>query len=297
MATIDNKVTFEEFRKRCEDKSTITTKGQLYVGTSDHDTVNGKQITRTVATPEPIEYALLVRDDTQAGGLNWKSVADVLSAAKNDGHQSTSVESADNAKTAGVASNVESQINGHNITTIFESDGITAKEATNVSQAINGKSISTIFESDGITAKNAARTDFTNSEWTLASLSTAYVGDSALNGHEYAYINSADFSTDAVYQIVVVFGVGSSYASALLYIDETFTFLPKNPGHTGFSAFVYNTPEGAPFFVTCEVSYSASTDQVWFTCKRIDATMDNNVVSLVTYQKLGIDNLKLRRIR
>ena len=78
MATIDNGLTFEEFRKRCEDKSTITTKGQLYVGTSVHDTVNGKQITRTVATPEPVKYALLVRDDTQAGGLNWKSVAEVL---------------------------------------------------------------------------------------------------------------------------------------------------------------------------------------------------------------------------
>lgn len=158
MATIDNGLTFEEFRKRCEDKSTITTKGQLYVGTSVHDTVNGKQITRTVATPEPVEYALLVRDDTQAGGLNWKSVAEVLSAASNDGHQSTSVESAHNAKTAGVASNVESQINGHDISVIFETDGTTVKEATeaaNVSQTINGQNISSIFESNGTTVKNA----------------------------------------------------------------------------------------------------------------------------------------------
>lgn len=147
MATIDDKVTFEEFRKRCEDKGTITAKGQLYVGTSDHDTVNGKQTTRTVATPEPTEHALLVRDDTQAGGLGWKPVADVLSAAKNAG-QSTSVESADYARTAGAASNVESQINGHDISIIFETDGITVKEATG---AMN--------------ATNAVNTDFTNAEW------------------------------------------------------------------------------------------------------------------------------------
>lgn len=185
MATIDNKVTFEEFRKRCEDKSTITTKGQLYVGTSDHDAVNGKQITRTVATPEPIKYTLLVRDDTQAGGLNWKSVADVLSAAKNDGHQSTYVESADNAKTAGVASNVESQINGHDISVIFETDGTTVKEATeaaNVSQTINGQNISSIFESNGTTVKNATNTtntDFTNSEWSNAITAANGLADGA----------------------------------------------------------------------------------------------------------------------
>ena len=197
MATIDDRLTFEEFRKRCEDKSTITTKGQLYVGTSDHDTVNGKQITRTVATPEPVEYALLVRDDTQAGGLNWKSVADVLSAAKNDGHQSTSVERADYTTTAGVASNVESQINGHDISVIFETDGTTVKEATeaaNVSQFINGQNISSIFENDGTTVKNA-----TNAVNATNAKKTSFSGDwrdSEQSKAEVAYLNGRLFEIE-----------------------------------------------------------------------------------------------------
>lgn len=223
MATIDNKITFEEFRKRCEDKSTITTKGQLYVGTSNHDTVNGKQITRTVATPEPVEYALLVRDDTQAGGLNWKSVAEVLSAAANDGHQSTSVESAHYAKTAGVASNVESQINGHDISVIFETDGTTVKEATeaaNVSQTINGQNISSIFESNGTTVKNATNavnTDFTNSEWKRS------VSDST------GTVFSAPVVNGATYEVIPYYtsnsgSIGDTKGCAIITYD---TFFPS----------------------------------------------------------------------
>ena len=144
MATIDNKVTFEEFRSRCEDKSTITTKGQLYVGTFDYDTVNGKNITRTVATPVPIENALLVRDAAQAGGLNWKSVADVLLAAKEK--QDTSVKNADN---------VTSKINEHNISDIFEDDGTTVKKSKTTNElletgSVGSNLVSDIFETDEV---------------------------------------------------------------------------------------------------------------------------------------------------
>ena len=62
---------------------------------------------------------------------------------------------------AGAADNVTAQINGKTITSIFESNGTTAKEAThadgatNVTTNINGKAITSIFESNGTTAKEA----------------------------------------------------------------------------------------------------------------------------------------------
>ena len=65
---------------------------------------------------------------------------------------------------AGAADNVTAQINGKAISSIFESNGTTAKRAThagsadsatNVTTNINGKAITAIFESDGVTAKKA----------------------------------------------------------------------------------------------------------------------------------------------
>ena len=66
------------------------------------------------------------------------------------------------------ANNVINQINGKNISDIFESDGTTVKEAThadsadaatNVTENINGKAISSIFENDGTTVKEATHAD------------------------------------------------------------------------------------------------------------------------------------------
>lgn len=54
--------------------------------------------------------------------------------------------------------NVTTQINGKNISDIFESNGTTVKNATNVTSKINGidiKGINGIFEEDGKTVKNA----------------------------------------------------------------------------------------------------------------------------------------------
>lgn len=53
-----------------------------------------------------------------------------------------------------VATDVNSTINGHAITNIFESDGETAKDAMNVKSKINDVNISDIFESDGYTVKH-----------------------------------------------------------------------------------------------------------------------------------------------
>ena len=91
MSTIDNNRSFEEFRKRCEDKNTLKDKGSLYVGTgSSNTTSNGAAVWTTTSTPSPSENSLLVKDLSQEGGLNWKSVSDVLNDAATAG-QTTSV--------------------------------------------------------------------------------------------------------------------------------------------------------------------------------------------------------------
>lgn len=91
MSTIDNNRSFEEFRKRCEDKNTLKNKGTLYVGTGSSSTAtNGTPIWTTTSTPPPLENSLLVKDASQEGGLNWKSVANVLNDATAAG-QTTSV--------------------------------------------------------------------------------------------------------------------------------------------------------------------------------------------------------------
>lgn len=279
MATIDDKVTFEEFRKRCEDKSTITTKGQLYVGTSDHDTVNGKQITRTVATPEPTEYALLVRDDTQAGGLNWKPVVDVLLAAKNAG-QSTSVESADYAKTAGVASNVESQINGHNITDIFESDGTIVKNAT-----------------DALNAVNAANTDFTNnSEW----INVLYDDTLLPTDYESHYINKTDMVSNATYQIVGSVGLGTTadpkvYISGFIYAAEAFMNTDKE---THSVCCLAPVDEATTYTIFFSPQLSVFGNKIFVIVYITSKTFgDDGVMTKEVRGRASIYDLKLRRIR
>lgn len=82
MVIIDNNITFEEFRNRCEDKNTLTEKGQLYAGTGNAITINSNEVAQTTATPAPSANALLVRDSDQLSGLNWKPVLDVLLAAR-----------------------------------------------------------------------------------------------------------------------------------------------------------------------------------------------------------------------
>lgn len=221
MATIGNRVTFEEFRSRCEDKSTITKQGQLYVGTSDYDAVNGKNIIKTVATPPPVANSLLVLDTSQEGGLGWKTVADVLLAAKNE-PQSTTVLNADYANSA---SNVTSKINNHSISDIFESDGVTVKKSTDVSKTINGKNISTIFENDGTTAKNATNAvNATNAEKTSFSRDWTKVENKTGDGVSIFYSDLDN--TTALYEIVFFddslgnYNQGLPYVHGFFYVDS-----------------------------------------------------------------------------
>lgn len=84
MATIDNNITFEEFRNRCEDKNTLTGKGQLYAGTGSTIVVNSRVAAQTTSTPVPSANALLVQDLEQSSGLNWKPVFDVICDARGE---------------------------------------------------------------------------------------------------------------------------------------------------------------------------------------------------------------------
>ena len=80
MSTIENNVTAKEFRERVEDKNTLDKKGTLYVGTGGRNTEEPNAY-KTVATPPPEENSVLVKDDTQEGGLGWKNIVDAVNAA------------------------------------------------------------------------------------------------------------------------------------------------------------------------------------------------------------------------
>lgn len=69
MSTIADKSTFVNFRERCEDKNTLNQKGTMYVGTGKTTDAlgDGTKVSVTVATPQPEENALLVKDDSMEG--------------------------------------------------------------------------------------------------------------------------------------------------------------------------------------------------------------------------------------
>lgn len=99
MSTIENNVTAKEFRERVEDKNTLDKKGVLYVGTGERNTEETNAY-KTVATPLPKENSVLVKDDTQEGGLGWKNIVDAVNAAASDPQNPKAVSYATNATTA-----------------------------------------------------------------------------------------------------------------------------------------------------------------------------------------------------
>ena len=99
MSTIENNVTAKEFRERVEDKKTLDKKGTLYVGTGERNTEEPNAY-KTVATPPPEENSVLVKDDTQVGGLGWKNIVDAVNAAASDPKNPKAVSYATNATTA-----------------------------------------------------------------------------------------------------------------------------------------------------------------------------------------------------
>lgn len=143
MSTIDNNRSFEEFRKRCEDKNTLKNKGSLYVGTGVQKRLsNGALIYETEAiNPPTSNFEVLTKNDSATGALGWTSVVEMLSAATAEG-QDTYVKD---------SNNVKATINGKNISDIFDSDGVTVKDAQ--------------FAWTADLAGRANFTDFTNASW------------------------------------------------------------------------------------------------------------------------------------
>ena len=80
MSTIENNVTAKNFRLRAEDKNTLSQKGSMYVGTGNKSSED-PTVCETVATTLPEENSVLVKDDTQIGGLGWKNIVDVINDA------------------------------------------------------------------------------------------------------------------------------------------------------------------------------------------------------------------------
>lgn len=83
MSVIENNVTASEFRQRTEDKNTLSQKGSLYVGTGNK-TSEDPVVHETVAVTPPEENCVLVKDDTQEGGLGWKNIIDVVNSSTNE---------------------------------------------------------------------------------------------------------------------------------------------------------------------------------------------------------------------
>ena len=75
---IPNGLLASEMRNRMEDKNTLAQKGSMYAGTG---VMGGNGAAVTTFTPPPSENSLLVKDDSQEGGLNWKDVSDVIGSA------------------------------------------------------------------------------------------------------------------------------------------------------------------------------------------------------------------------
>lgn len=124
MSTIADKSTFVNFRERCEDKNTLNQKGTMYVGTGKTTDAlgDGTKVSVTVATPQPEENALLVKDDSMEGGVNWKSVAEVLNDANAAGQITTAKvsEYSNKAESSDNATNVKETIQNIEVATFFK---------------------------------------------------------------------------------------------------------------------------------------------------------------------------------
>ena len=74
MSFIENRITYSEFRRRCEDKNTLQHKGSMYIGT-------GKLVDGVYETAEllpPSKKAYLVSDEN--GNTRWDDLFVVISA-------------------------------------------------------------------------------------------------------------------------------------------------------------------------------------------------------------------------
>ena len=75
MSTIENGITYSKFRRRCEDKNTLTSKGSLYIGTGE--TEDG--VCKTTELLPPSERKFLVSD--ASGNTRWDDLYKIMTAS------------------------------------------------------------------------------------------------------------------------------------------------------------------------------------------------------------------------
>ena len=77
MSTIQNGITYSEFRRRCEDKNTLTSKGSLYIGTGEIK--DGVYKTAELLPPSESERKFLVSD--ASGNTRWDDLYKIMTAS------------------------------------------------------------------------------------------------------------------------------------------------------------------------------------------------------------------------
>lgn len=152
MSTISDQTSFEEFRKRCEDKNTLNSIGSLYVGTgkSEQTTSGGANIYETIGLKQPAyssnpnSYVLAVSQGQECG-LEWKNVVSIINA-----EPKLVINKAVSCDIATDADKALRDSDGNIIKTTYYKRGA----AEPVITAINAQN-----------SANATNTDFTNAEW------------------------------------------------------------------------------------------------------------------------------------
>lgn len=126
----------------------------------------------------------------------------------------------------GKAKEVTEKINGHNISDIFQSDGITAKQATNATTSVGGRAISEIFEANGSTkVKQATLADTATSANKVANKLKVSGQNSAGLETQMEYDGSAakEVSFDPTDFVGIEMSNGYAVELAPVYLDEQLT--------------------------------------------------------------------------
>ncbi len=187
---IPNGLRASEMRNRMEDKNVLSVKGTMYVGTGIMGE-NGAAVT-TFTPPPPSENTLLVKDDTQEGGLNWKNVGDVVNSAKTAGQII-------NANNADRADNVGDIVNNNQadspVITFTIGDKSFNKTVNNVENA-NIATYASLDISKGTIEERLTKLGF--KEGAVTPLPTSTCGNSSLKrqgNYIIGYIKEIKFST------------------------------------------------------------------------------------------------------
>lgn len=109
MSQIPYGITFEEFRRRIEDKNTLTQKGALYVGTGNSESYTRpdgeiETIYETDALNPPTEANQVLISDTSAEGkgLKYQNIIEAVNEATTDSLKVNNAVNADNATSADI---------------------------------------------------------------------------------------------------------------------------------------------------------------------------------------------------